>query len=436
MRKSENLQMPVTLGLLPSFGFGDRIGLATAGHVKAMRQSGEGIAPIFPQQSIREMTRTRRDPDGVMLDALRGAHESGWQGLTGADADHLKTAEDADHTAGAGFTFFTIDPSDHVDQKADHYDDEILSEKFGAIAGEFPWVDEYIGEERTLPSGTVIRFDERSVRRAAVKYGIALREAIRLASYIHKKCEMLGTAYELEISVDETEQPTTLVEHYIVGDQCRVNGVRLVSLAPRFIGELEKGVDYIGDVNAFERSVVDHATIAEMLGPYKLSLHSGSDKISIYTAFARATAGRFHVKTAGTSYLEALRVAAREDAPLFKRSCEFARSRYDEDRATYHVHATLDTVPDADACGDVKTLEKVYLECWEDVPEGKGFTEAGRQILHCTFGSVLTDDVLGPALRQCLEKHPDTYTDLLGIHFSRHLDALRAGMPGLEETTG
>ena len=82
--------------------------------------------------------------------------------------------------------------------------------------------------------------------------------------------------------------------------------MKLVSLAPRFIGDFEKGVDYKGDLAALETSLADHAAIAEMLGPYKLSLHSGSDKLSMYPAFARATKGRFHVKTAGTSYLEAL----------------------------------------------------------------------------------------------------------------------------------
>ena len=89
--------------------------------------------------------------------------------------------------------------------------------------------------------------------------------------------------------------------------------MKLVSLAPRYIGDFEKGVDYKGDVAALERSLRDHAAIAELLGPYKLSLHSGSDKLSMYPALARATKGRFHVKTAGTSYLEALRVVARHE---------------------------------------------------------------------------------------------------------------------------
>ena len=109
----------------------------------------------------------------------------------------------------------------------------------------------------------------------------------------------------------------------MIADYCLSNGIKLVSLAPRFIGDFEKGVDFKGDLPAFERSLADHAAIAEMLGPYKLSLHSGSDKLSIYPAFARLTKGRFHVKTAGTSYLEALRAVLRHNEELFRQIVEF-----------------------------------------------------------------------------------------------------------------
>jgi hypothetical protein len=192
---------------------------------------------------------------------------------------------------------------------------------------------------------------------------------------------------------------------------------------------MEKGVDYIGEVGPLEKSLEDHNAVSELLGPYKLSLHSGSDKLSMYTAFARATKGRFHVKTAGTSYLEALRVAAIEQPDLFRRICRFGRERYNTDKATYHVHATLEGVPPVEEIADDRQLERVYLERWEDVPEGVGFTEAGRQILHCTFGSVLTDEELGPAVRDCLDAYPDTYTEVLAVHFEKHLAALQAGMP-------
>ncbi|MCA9259162.1 MAG: hypothetical protein KDA61_08180 [Planctomycetales bacterium] len=418
-------QRASTLGLAPSFGFGDRIGLATPGHVAAMRRRGGGIKPIFAQQSIREMTRTGRNPQGVMGDAVDALRQCDWDDVHGADADHLKEPADVDVTAAAGFTFFTIDPSGHVDQRADDYDAAELDRKFAEVQGEVDWIDAYRGRETRLASGSVITFGDEALRRAAVKYGRAIGAAVKLADYIRDVQQQAGRDYEIELSVDETDQPTTLAEHWIIAEQCLQRGVKLVSLAPRFIGELEKGVDYIGDVAKLEASLADHAAIAKELGPYKLSLHSGSDKLSMYGALARATDGQFHVKTAGTSYLEALRVAARCEPELFRDLCRFGRTRYDEDRATYHVHATLDMVPDVEAIADPIKLEQIYLERWDDVPQGKGFTEAGRQILHCTFGSTLTHDAFGPALRKCLEDHADVYADVLADHFERHLAALQ-----------
>jgi hypothetical protein len=416
---------PTVLGLAPSFGFGDRIGLATPGHVAAMKRAGTGIQPIFPQQSIREMTRTRRTPPQVMQDALQGMRAAGWTGRTGADADHLKTPEDVDATVAAGFTFFTIDPSAHVDRQADDYDAGTVRAKFREYP--VPWIAPYYGQRLILPTGTVIEFDEIACERAAVKYGRAVHAAIELGRHIRRTCEAAGQPFEIELSVDETEQPTTLAEHYIIANQLRQAEVELISLAPRYIGDFEKGVDYKGDVLALERSLDDHASIAEMLGPYKLSLHSGSDKLSMYPAFARATKGRFHVKTAGTSYLEALRVVARQDEPLFRRIVDFARTRYDTDKATYHVSATLASPPPSEV-PSVQELERQYLELWSEVPDGRGFTAPGRQILHCTFGSVLTHPDFGPAVWRVLEAHPETYAEVLADHFARHLDALRAGM--------
>jgi hypothetical protein len=166
----------------------------------------------------------------------------------------------------------------------------------------------------------------------------------------------------------------------------------------------------------------------EELGPYKLSLHSGSDKLSIYTSFARITKGKWHVKTAGTSYLEMLRVVARHDEKLFRELIDFARSKYDVDKATYHVSATIGGVPATKDVKDGRTLERLYLELWEDVKPGKGFTQPGRQILHCTFGSTLTNPQYKAAIRKVLEAHNDTFTEVLTEHFAKHLEALNAGM--------
>jgi len=422
------MPLPIPLGLAPSFGFGDRIGLATPGHVAAMLRAGDGILPIFPQQSIREMARTQRTPRQVMDEALAGAQAAGWTGVTGADADHLKTPEDVDVTAAVGFTFFTIDPSGDVDQHADNYNAAMLTTQFAAVQGEVPWIVGYRGKSVTLSTGAKIEFTEPVLERAAVKYGRAINTAVRLSDHIRRTCEGLGQGYEIELSVDETEQPTTLAEHFLIADQCLHRGMKLVSLAPRYIGDFEKGVDYKGDLTALRLSLADHAAIANLLGPYKLSLHSGSDKLSIYTDFAKATEGKFHVKTAGTSYLEALRVVARHEPELFRRLVTFAREKYNTDKATYHVSATLASAPTVEQVSDIRELEQHYLELWSDVPAGRGFTAPGRQILHCTFGSTLTHPDFGPLVKSVVAAHPETYCEVLADHFVRHLEALRAGM--------
>jgi hypothetical protein len=265
------------------------------------------------------------------------------------------------------------------------------------------------------------------VQRAAVKYGRAIQHTISLAKVIQAEAAQRGQPFEIELSVDETEQPTSLAEHYIIADQLRRRGVKIISLAPRFIGDFEKGVDFKGDVAALEKSLHAHAALAKTLGPYKISLHSGSDKLSMYGLLARATGGMFHVKTAGTSYLEALRVIAQCAPTEFREIVAFARERYDTDKATYHVSATVNGVPSTADVRDPKELERLYLECWEDVPSGRGFTAPGRQILHCTFGSVLTDAKLGPLVQQVLREHAGVYAEVLTEHFCRHLEALNAG---------
>src|SRR5436190_21616419 len=114
---SASAPRPSLLGLAPSFGFGDRLGLATPGHIEACRKGK--LQPIFAQQSVREMTRTQRTPEEVMAAAQHGIREEDWTGPWGADADHLKTEDDVKNLAVAGFTFFTIDPSAYVQNQAD-----------------------------------------------------------------------------------------------------------------------------------------------------------------------------------------------------------------------------------------------------------------------------------------------------------------------------
>jgi hypothetical protein len=125
--------------------------------------------------------------------------------------------------------------------------------------------------------------------------------------------------FEFEVSVDETEMPTSPEEHWYIAGELKRLGVRWVSLAPRFVGRFEKGVDYIGDPGVFAAEFARHVAIAQALGPYKISLHSGSDKLTVYPIVAQLSRGLVHVKTAGTSYLEALRTVAQVDPAFFPR---------------------------------------------------------------------------------------------------------------------
>jgi tagaturonate epimerase len=400
---------PRPLGTRTSAGFGDRLGLATSGHVRALRAAGGGLAPIFAQQSIREMERTGRSPQEVLDDATWGVFAEGWREGFGADADHLKTTEDVDACVAAGYTFFTFDPGEYVDDRAEASDNSALRTAMEDLAWEDledrpadlkrRYLDRVFEAERHE-----IHFDDLCLARAAVKYGAAVAHVARL--YRHLAATMGEGDFEVEVSVDETESPTTHAQHVYIARELRRLGVRWVSLAPRYVGRFEKGVDYIGDVAGFEADIEVHAAIACTDEPYKLSLHSGSDKFSIYPAFARQTRGLAHLKTAGTSYLEALRAVAALDPGFFREIYAFACERYEEDRTSYHVSAETGRAPAPADVGD------------EELP---GLLEQfdAREILHVTFGSVLKEARF--RLFGLLREYPEHYAVGLERHFLRHL---------------
>ncbi len=400
---------PRPVGLNTSAGTGDRIGLATPGHVRAIRSTEGKIAPIFAQQSIREMSRTNRTPQQVLDDATWGIFQEGWQDGFGADADHLKTTVDIDACLAAGFTLFTVDPGVYVDNRVMTVSLNELRELTETLPAEVqPQASGLLGRVFDIEN---LRqsFSEWTLLTAALKYGRAIAHVATM--YRHLQHAAGPRPFELEVSVDETEQPTTHTEHLYIASELRRLGVKWISLAPRFIGQFEKGVDYIGDPAVFESDLAGHAAIARQFGPYKLSLHSGSDKFSIYSAFQRQTHGLVHLKTAGTSYLEALRTIADLDANFFKEIYIFARQRFEQDKASYHVSAVVDRTP--------------LPESVSNWPELLDQFDA-REILHVTFGSVLSEQAAGnyrfrDRLIDLLQLHAEDYAANLERHFQRHL---------------
>ena len=403
-------------GLAMSAGLGDRLGLATPGHVRAVR--GSGFAPVFAQQSIREMTRTRRSPQEIIDAATWGVFQEGWRDGYGSDADHLQNLADLDATVRAGFRMFTIDPGKHVVNEATSLpaaeaearladlDVESLSATPADLCRAYA--------DRTFPldGGGSVRMTRVDLLRTLVKYGNAVAHAARM---YRRLAELAGEDFELEISVDETDSPTSPAEHYFIAAELRRLGVRWVSLAPRFVGRFEKGIDYKGDLADFRRDFVVQVAVMRTLGPYKLSLHSGSDKFCLYPIMADLTQGRIHLKTAGTSYLVALGALAGTEPALFREILDFARDRYEADKASYHVSAELAKVPPASALADGQLaglLDDVHA----------------RQVLHVTFGSVLTADDgqrFRPRILEALTAHEEAHYAALEKHLRRHLAPFR-----------
>ncbi len=397
--------MLAPLGLSPSFGFGDRLGLATPGHIAALRQSGLDIQPIFSQQSVRENARTGRTPQLVLDEAKRAVEAAGWDKPWGADADHLKTVEDLPPFVSAGYTFFTVDPGAHVDNAADTDSLPVLQEKATAsrrTSGEGQNWDElsalYLSGNGEAGYGA---FDSEKLLRALVKYGRAIRHTIAM----YRRLSELKDSFDFEVSVDETDAPTTPLEHFFIANELTRAGVKFTSLAPRFIGRFEKGVDYIGDIAVLDAELARHAAVTAQFGTYKLSLHSGSDKFSVYPLIVKHWGRRIHVKTAGTSYLEALRTLAVTSPALFERIWALGLARYETDRATYHVSASPTLFP-------AGLPLPALLDDFH-----------AREILHVTFGSALTE--FGAEIKAELVKNAGAYSANLQKHFGKHLNLLK-----------
>ncbi len=399
------------LGLCTSAGFGDRLGLATPGQIRAVE--GTEIAPIFAQQSVRENARTRRTPQQVMDDAMWGVFQTGWRQPWGADADHLKTPADLDSFFDAGFTFYTIDPGEYVDNATESDPREVLNDK----AEKLPWeqLQTSLAEtkarylDKTFPiENFAITLDENTLLRGLTKYGRAIAHSLIMAEHLNERSGKQGM--DLEVSVDETDTPTTPAEHFIIASELKRLGVRWVSLAPRFIGRFEKGVDYIGDLDKFKVEFARHAAIARSFGNYRLSLHSGSDKFSIYAIAAQETHGLLHLKTAGTSYLEALRVIAQANPLLFRKILNLAIERYEVDRASYHVSARLAKVAEPGSIADHDLAN--LLDQFD-----------ARQVFHVTFGAAL--DHFGPEIMETLRANENAYYEVLENHFKKHLAPLQ-----------
>ena len=396
---------PSRFGLHTSAGFGDRLGLATPGHVRALKAVGAAINPVFAQQSIREMGRCRRTPRNVLDDATWGAFQAGWTKPVGGDADHLEQLDDIDATAAAGFVFYTLDPKAEVDPEAEHADPAAIQQKVEALdwtgleSDLATFTKRYTGHRIELDHEAIV-LDEESVLRAMAKYGPSLAHAMAM----YRRLMEQGIDCEVEFAVDETDYPTKPAEHVVVVSELKRLGMDFVSFAPRFVGRFEKGVEYIGDIDELKRDFEIHAELARALGPYKLSLHSGSDKYSTYPLIAEATRGVVHLKTAGTSWAEALRVIAHNDPDLMREVLALALDSFEANRKSYHLSCDPTKIPTDPTDEEVARL-------MDDIDS--------RQVLHVGYGAILSE--FGTRMYQVWNDNEEEHYRIIAGHFEKHL---------------
>lgn len=365
---------PVSLeGHNVTIGLGDRLGLVSGAHIAALE--GTGVFPVLAQQSKRELNLTCRSYRQMLDDVAWQVFESGYRGGYAADGDHLKTLEEVRAAIDDGATMITLDCSEYIDPIAYRLDTAEASaqcrQRFseGQLAA---WYHAYCGRTFPLPEGHSVSFAENDFSQMLLTYGAALdfmetvyQNAIIAAPH----------AVSFEISIDETEIPTTPEAHYFIAHQLAERKIAVSSVAPRFCGEFQKGVDYRGDIAQFQREFAVHAAIAKAFG-YRVSVHSGSDKFSIFPYVGKLSGGQFHIKTSGTSWAEAVRVIAMCDAALFRRMAAFSRLHFEEARAYYHVSASLERMP------LMENIPDADLPCLLDLVDV-------RQVMHITYGFLL-----------------------------------------------
>lgn len=378
-------------------GVGDRLGVATDGHLRVFNHYD--AIPVLAQQSIRELTLTNRTFSDVLNSATFSVFRNDFQKGFGADGDHLKTFEQIGYAISSGFTMITLDCSDFIVDIS-----KISSEEYDKLSQQ-----KAVGDY-TADNG-LVTFTDKQISDAKVVYC----KAVDYICSVYEKY-IKNSSVDFEISIDETAVPTTPAEHYFVANELTLRNVKFDTVAPRFCGEFQKGIDYIGNLDDFRAELVVHQKIADKFG-YKLSIHSGSDKLSVFPIIGEVTKGHFHLKTAGTNWLEAVKLVATYNPKLYRELHAFALSVFSQATAYYHVTTNLNNIP------DVNTLEDSQL------PELFNNNDC-RQLIHITYGLILqTKDDKGEYLfRNKLydfwRTHRNEYSDYIFAHIGNHLKLL------------
>lgn len=410
-----------------SMGIGDRFGCQgkaqLAAFVKA-KAMGVEITPVW-NKSNREHLIVHTQPDSVRVEADEAVKSLEWTGDYRVDADHigLNTVD----RFIPGSDFFTIDVADFTGKAAAEEDRQALVDRCAGYLGQMtiPGIDEPFAVNR------------EAVLAIAGKYLLAVQEAGRI--YRHVEQAKGGGNFITEVSIDETDLPQSPMELFFILLAIAGEQIPVQTIAPKFSGRFNKGVDYVGDVALFEKEFnEDLAVLAFAIREFglpsdlKLSVHSGSDKFSIYEPIRRALqkhGAGLHVKTAGTTWLEeliGLAASGRDGLQIAKEIYGKSLGRFDELCGPYAT--VIDINPGKlPSVGTVNQWDgSQFADALRHDPSCPGYNLDFRQLLHVGF-KVAAE--MGPRYLQALKDNEAVIAaNVTENLFDRHIQRIFTGI--------
>lgn len=367
-----------------TIGVGDRFAHQAAAQLQAcvkLAEQGINVIPVW-NKSNREHSFIGSEPQSVYDAAEAAVAALGWGKGWHVDADHINM-DTVDKYLGCS-DFFTIDVADFIGQTPEG----------DVVAGFVEKHPELIGSVTIEGIDAPFDISREYVEEVAGKYLRAVAEA----GTIYRHIESTKDDFIAEVSMDETDAPQTPPELLIILAALADEGVQLQTIAPKFTGRFNKGVDYVGDLPQFEKEFNDDlAVIAHAIAKYglpanlKLSVHSGSDKFSIYPiigAAIRRTGAGVHVKTAGTTWLEELIGLAEAGGDGLELAKEIYAKALENVDAMCEPYASVIDIDSA----KLPTADEVagwsgdqYANALRHVQEHPEFNQHFRQLLHIAF---------------------------------------------------
>jgi hypothetical protein len=386
-----------------SFGLGDRFAHQGKAQLRACVQATELGAEVVPvwNKSNREHSFIGTAPSGLRSEADAAVKALGWRKPYHVDADHIRL-ETVDRFI-ASSDFFTIDVADTIGKAAPAADVKAFVDRHPELTGKIsiPHIDQPLNISRA------------EVERVANKFLLAVRDAGNIYRHILKARG--AVTFVTEVSMDETDTPQTPPELLIILAALADEKIPLQTIAPKFTGRFNKGVDYVGDLAQFEKEFNDDlAIIAFATGKYglppslKLSIHSGSDKFSLYEPMRRALkkfdAG-VHIKTAGTTWLEeliGLAEAGGDGLEIAREIYAYAIRHVDEFCAPYLSVIDIDKKKLPPAAVVNAWTSNQFVSALRHDQKNPAYNPSFRQLLHVSYKVAAN---MGDRYYAALKKH-------------------------------